>query len=52
MLELAGHGLSGDIGSGSNRTAGGVGSIVGKGRATLPDFDELVTHVVQFTIRM
>ena len=52
MLELAGHGLSGDIGSGSNRTAGGVGSVVGKGRATLPDFDELVSHVVQFTIRM
>mmetsp|Transcript_29153 Transcript_29153/g.61993 ORF Transcript_29153/g.61993 Transcript_29153/m.61993 type:complete len:434 (+) Transcript_29153:73-1374(+) len=52
VLELAGHGLSGDVGSGSNRILGGVGSVVGRGRATCPDFDELVHHVSEFTVRM
>lgn len=44
VLELAGHGLSGDVGSTENRA--------GKGRAVCPDFDALVAHVVQFTMRM
>lgn len=52
VLELAGHGLSGDIGSGSCRVLGGVGSVAGKGRSVCPDFDELVNHVVEFTVRM
>mmetsp|Transcript_10186 Transcript_10186/g.22055 ORF Transcript_10186/g.22055 Transcript_10186/m.22055 type:complete len:428 (+) Transcript_10186:129-1412(+) len=52
VLELAGHGLSGDIGIGSSRVSGGVGSVSSMGRATCPDFDELVNHVVEFTIRM
>jgi alpha-beta hydrolase superfamily lysophospholipase len=38
VLELAGHGLSGNI--------------AGLGRATCPNFDDLVNHVIEFTKEM
>ena len=38
VLELAGHGLSENIS--------------GKGRATCPNFDQLVQHVVEFTLHI